>query len=959
MKKKIILGIVFVLLVGMVNLNTFAQSEQIFSEQLSFLIKLGAMSADGDLSQGAKIKRDRFAKEFMPFINRLSSIDSSIRPQKSYYYDVGLDNEYLPYINYLTENGYLIGDQQNNFHPNEYMTNTEMIKCVVAAAGYTVSVTRPQDLNGYLSVAGNLGLTKGISVSEDATTESMVQLFYNALEVNVMERSLSEAGSFVVNKKLTYLEKTFGVYWIKGQIDGNYMTTLNGKSSTMLEDRVTIDGASYLLSDENLHLADYIGYKMKIYYRENGPEREIIAYQNDQTEELVISAEQLDGLSDYRLYYTVGNEAKQRKVSIASNAVVFFNGVVVKSYNPEIFSTLKNGSVELLCPDSSSVYSIIKIYSYDTYVTKSVSVDTNRIFTTPRKNAEGIYVPTVFDLDKYSHVFIRSAAGMKLKIPDLKENHILSVGESEDKTVIYITVETKAVSGTIEMVFVNDDGNKCYKIAGAEYELDADYINNTEWEAGNGTLVTAYLTYKNKIATIVYNPSATDSWIYGYMMNIIKDEVEETYKIKIFTTTGKVVMYDLKKKALVDGQNMEKLTDTDGSEVEDVIEYFRQGDVYEGAVLKKAKAEFLPQLIRYQLSGSVVTKIDSQRINAVRGESKETTLSLDQPDNSYQYFWGSKQFAAPANGGYAYSQYGSLMRVNDKTLTFFVPNLATGTEAMYAEARSNETVYSIKIGSGYFQDAQTYRHLSGYDIDAKNGAFANVLVSADGESDKWEGNIVIQNVERALNEEDMECIKIVGYNMGSAQTTTYILDWSITHIDDFKNSSKDKTQPDTGKTPNMVPIEGTYGLKRGDIIRIKTVFGKVTKIARYFSPNFLERNYIMDHGVIQSDGTYMGTAGAATDTVMVGVITHANGNYINFHNINPKLVYNGTGPRPTIGQLSIDLGNTAIYKYNAASGKLEMIDKASVSNYVYGISNSAYAYVYTNALVLKTIVIYE
>ena len=61
------------------------------------------------------------------------------------------------------------------------------------------------------------------------------------------------------------------------------------------------------------------------------------------------------------------------------------NGVTLKSYSPDIFTTIPNGSVEILKLPKESDYSIVKVYSYETYIVKSASVENNKIFTKSRR----------------------------------------------------------------------------------------------------------------------------------------------------------------------------------------------------------------------------------------------------------------------------------------------------------------------------------------------------------------------------------------------------------------------------------------------------------------------------------------------------------------------------------------------------------------------------------------------
>ena len=955
MKNRLIsLGIILAFLLGSV--NVLAKSIEDFSEQSALLIKIGAFSADGDIDGDAKIKRDRFTKELAAFINKSDKVGDA--GDKSYYYDVALDNEYISYINYLTEGGYIIGDDNGNFRPDDYITNQEMLKCVVAALGYTANASLAQYPDGYLSVASRLKLTNKLGgLNDDATIASMTQLFYNALDVNVMEVSGDAAGKFEINKDLTYLEKTFDIKKISGRIDANYLTSLDGSVSGMKEDTIRVEGEIFTLTDENLYLADLIGYNMEFYYRENGVENEIIAAVNDKTEELVISADSIDEYKDGKLFYTVGDESRQRKASIDKNAVIMYNGTVQTSYTDDIFN-IKNGSVELVKSENDSTYSVVKIYDYSSYVVKSASAEANKIFLKAQrtKNAAGEYeytYPTI-ELDNYEHYFIRNSSGLQIKVSELKENNIVSVGESKDKSVCYINVETRAISGEVQSIFTNESGERCVKIADVEYALDSDFDKNIDFILAQKLNVLAYLSYKGKIASMTV-AVASGEWNYGYMMNMVEDDSDESIVIKIFNSAGKVEKFKLKDKVRVDGESKKK---------EDVLKFFQTVP----AANEDSEQTVEPQLVRYRMNGEVVSEIDTATVNISGGESEETSLSKDKPYSNYQFFWNTKQFVG--GGSFSFNSYDTAMRVGDNTLVFFVPD-PTDRSVGYESARADESLYSLKIGSGYFAEHQTYA-FEAYDIDYDNGALAKVFVSKAGESDKWEENIVISSVDETVDEDSLPCIKIIGYNFGEKTAISLTLKKDVTTFEDVSNISESGQKPEL-RTWNTDIFDSAYGLKKGDVIRIKTVSGKISKIRRYFSPNFVGRqvsvggrtfDIIRSHGVIQSDGTFMGSMGAATETVMVGVITGYSNGYISFYNVDPAIsrgekAPDSRGAVPKRGKINTDLRNLAIYKYNSKTNKLTIIEKEELNEYLYGVNSKAYAYMFTNATKLENIVIYE
>ena len=567
---------------------------------------------------------------------------------------------------------------------------------------------------------------------------------------------------------------------------------------------------------------------------------------------------------------------------------------------------------------------------------------------------EYLYDYTTIALDDYSHVFIRSVTGAEVKLSDIKENNIVSIGASADSEIIYVNVETSAVSGQINSIYTNSSGEECIRINENEYRLGSDFEKNTDISPAVKMNVKAYFDYRGKIAYLETDKLAAGEWKYGYLMNLFEDETTEECTIKIFTTEGKAEKFLLRDKVKTDGITMKKA---------DTVKLF---NVIAGNT-EEDELGVEPQLIRYKMRGDRISDIDTAQVNVSGNEKSDETLSLDGKYADYQFFWNPRQFVCLAGSSFDYNNFDTSLRVDNNTLIFSVPD-PLDTNIGYSGARSNEKLYSIQTGIGRFAEHQTYT-FGAYDIDYDNGAIAKVLVTKEGESEKWEENIVIKEINRTLDEEDMPCTKIVGYNQGSANTTEYKISSALTTFEDVANPV-DAGAPIQFNIENISINDLQYSLKPGDVIRIKTSGGSVSKIRRYYSTSFLERkinsgtkDMIRPHGVIQSDGTFMGTRGAATDTVMLGVITDYNDGYISFYNIDPSismgLKSSSERTVPKHGKVIVNIGNKAVLKYNSARNKLEVIDKESINEYLYSSNIKAYTYLFTGALQLNTIVIYE
>ena len=105
--------------------------------------------------------------------------------------DVKADHWAAGYINIVTRLGIVNGYGDGTFGPEDKVLYEQAIKMIVVALGYTPAIGSAGYPVGYLTKAGELGITSGVAGSNGvaANRGTVAQLIFNSLDVPVMQQT--------------------------------------------------------------------------------------------------------------------------------------------------------------------------------------------------------------------------------------------------------------------------------------------------------------------------------------------------------------------------------------------------------------------------------------------------------------------------------------------------------------------------------------------------------------------------------------------------------------------------------------------------------------------------------------------------------------------------------------------------------------------------------------------------
>ena len=683
-----------------------------YEEAVELLNALKIMVGDdtGEFRLDDNIKRSEVAKIAVA-IAGLTDVAESTKTQANFP-DVGVDHWANGYINVAQAQQYVIGDDMGKFRPNDNITYAEAVTIMMRALGYEPAAKANGGFpTGYLVTAGTAGLFKGgvsAPTNAAATRGIVAKLAYNALTINLMERT-----GFGVNETYEVVDKTLledklDVQKLSGQVVATSESTLSGASS-LKDDQVQIkvngETKTYFVNGTNVN--EFLARNVIFYVRENAnDDLELILVTNDKNknEELSMSVDQIDkvtGSADKTLSYwkDKDNDKKSTNVTIAENATVFYNGVVAE-YDISNITELTSGQVTLLDTDRDEKFNYVFITEFRNIIVDEVSLVSNRI--TDKFNL----LTLTLDPEDTELSFAIYKDGKKVDIKEIKEWDVLSVAANahtiSEATVIKVYVSEEKVTGKITEI--EED---TYKIGDKHYEVAANYVEANQPELKLGDEGTFYLDVEGKIAAVDTHTKAGSN--YAYLVNAATSgTINTTVQFKLYNKKGETIVVDG-----ADKMKINSTTNLKGEAVVDALEAANNGQV--------------AQLITYDTnSNDEISYINTAAVNESEGTSLKSTFSLDYASENAKYSASAKKLAG--------------FNVSESTLIFEIPAGSTDTEE-----------YSIRDMS-MFVDKSTY-DVEIYDLSEDLTAGVIIVKNSTGVVNAESSIAVVNKIAEVTNDE--------------------------------------------------------------------------------------------------------------------------------------------------------------------------------------------------------------
>lgn len=546
--------------------------EEIVSEyqmEIDFLKEIDLLAEDFDASKS--ITRGEMAQMIVSAV--FTEVDFSVYEGAAPFADVPSSHPSFAYIKACKELGIVNGDYNNNFNPDNTVTIPEFLTVVINALGYTPYATAYGGYpTGYFFVAKSSGISTGVDLSASSVIADVAaKILYNAIFADSVELKEITNGSIKIgiNEEKNYLSDRLGIYEYDAVVVDNGYTALYGSS---IEDpeRIVIEevasGRNITAFVNGTNAADYLGYRVKIFIRNNtesGKYEVVFVAPRSGLDVVTISADSIvNSTTSYIEYEKEKNAMNTTKLNLTAAPKVLFNGVVMLGAN--ITSYIPNdGLLTFINNDNDSVYEFVNILSFnydktstgETYTANARNIVVDTVIT----DESDEYINCKFnpgasidlDSDYYIYKFVNSEV---TSLEELKEYDIVSVAECPNKingrTMYYLVVSREIVEGKV----VSKDTNTLYLEDGSEYELSnsitsikATYISRIDYSD-----IRLYIDATGKVA---YTYGATKvAKNYAYMIGFDDRADADAYVfMKVFTKEGTIEDLTLSSRVTIDG----------------------------------------------------------------------------------------------------------------------------------------------------------------------------------------------------------------------------------------------------------------------------------------------------------------------------------------------------------------------------------------------------------------------
>lgn len=511
----------------------------------------------GDEAGNLQIEKSITRAEFAAIIVRFLGYEAqaSAAASTTAYLDVPATHWASGYVNIATQAGVIKGYGNGMFGPDALVNYEDAITMIVRALGYEPAIGVAGYPTGYLTKAGELGITDGVNgiSGVPANRGTVAKIVFNALDIPVMQQV--GYGTFTQyvpqeDPKKTILSEYHNIVLVEALVNNVvYKTTTTGYDTvnftvTNSFNNRFIDAGSHSAKIGDSDITDFIGKKVMLFVKYNkfGVNEIVSAYESFDAQTLVIDIADYIDYVDTTLSYFDTNGVKR---TVEFDGEVYVNGIL------DSFSNIENtiGTIELsLIGENMSVdYNKAYITSYKAFVvdevnTRSMRV-TNKLIGDGAAAARISYDPE----DLTIKATLKSATGADMDWADLEEYDVLMIKSSMIGNVRYFDayVVENSVTGTVTGIYDNQ-----VTINGVDYDVAA-----TAGVIGLGDEGIFYLDERDTI--VYFNAELVKSDNYGYVADKYDISGREFY-VTIVDKEGKTADYRLANRVKVAGTPEDK-----------------------------------------------------------------------------------------------------------------------------------------------------------------------------------------------------------------------------------------------------------------------------------------------------------------------------------------------------------------------------------------------------------------
>ena len=351
----------------------------------------------------------------------------------------------------------------------ETVTPNQAVRDIIRALGYDCMVDYK---NTYYQQAAKLSLFDGIDFTGNVLKKyQLAKLIYNALDVPMMlMTTIDQDGThYRISPDDDLLSNALNLDTAYGILQDDGVYSLYGESR-VAKNAVQVGGVVY--KNEYDFKIDYVGHYVKVYYKNDGAEKEVVflSKQNEDAD-IIIDAEDFVSYRNYVISYS-GKNGKMKQLIFGKNVPVIKNGQLLTSFDQSDF-VMSNGEVKATKDENGKISAVI-IKSYtDLVVNKKDDADSVVYNMFAEYYTDRIM--NSLDFSDMDYVKVIGADGKEIKPEEIEENDILTVNKGSNYIVAYVS-KTRQSKFKIQKIS-QSNGDTVVSDGTYDYKLNRSYYH--------------------------------------------------------------------------------------------------------------------------------------------------------------------------------------------------------------------------------------------------------------------------------------------------------------------------------------------------------------------------------------------------------------------------------------------------------------------------------------------------
>ena len=501
----------------------------------------------------------------------------------------------------------------------------ETIVVLMDATGYgkLIAVNGTTNKAAYYGEAQKRGLLTGVKYKEASkkfTMEQFYTMFYNALNLDMVEAFYSTNSTEYRLTGRTIMGTYFGLSLVEGVVKANEFTSINGGKEAG-EGALKIHNTLFPYVDTIVDANDYIGHNVDAYVNRDGVIVSIAVDETENTMKIFSDPEDIV-LSDSKYEFKYYDENDRIKtLNISAQADVVYNHSCYPEYTAADLK-IDNGYIRFIDNNNDKKQDVVMIYNYTSFIPRQKSAS-KKIVVDALGNEYDIE-----DVSEGRYYGMKNLDGKKLEFNDViitQGVSLLVKPNSNVVTELILLDDNMTYEGVYSKHLITQDA---YVVGESTFKMSKIYARENAGKFPH-KIGERVLLILDQFGKIVKSVNVEDEIKYGFVLGIRgDDDVFSTgLKVKIFTEDQQMLVLPFAKKFTFSNGSYVQIAEGESilHSAKITPETFLTTNIGEKIYSFTAKTT-TPQLVRFKLNGKdeVCELLLADETNKENGSVNET-----------------------------------------------------------------------------------------------------------------------------------------------------------------------------------------------------------------------------------------------------------------------------------------------------------------------------------------------